>query len=191
MIKKLNHSIILGIFLAQTSIAAEEVATERGFAGLKFGVGLSLTHDLGENNRVGSASLVNGIVRVDDENNDIARIMLESHYFFKQSKPFTLFNSNVKVPSEQWGRGPFVAIQPGTDEVIEAISLGMMWGFKKSPNPADKRSWNIGIGAVVDPNVKVLGDGISENVALPTGETGIRYKDKSQWGLMLLTSFSF
>lgn len=66
-------------------------ADSTDFTGLGFGVGLSLTVDTGSNDRVKSASLVNGIVRVEDEDNAIARIMFESHYFFdpKGAMPIT------------------------------------------------------------------------------------------------------
>lgn len=164
---------------------------QREFAGLNFGVGLSLTHDLGGNDRVDSASVVNGIVRVDNEDNDIARIMLESHYFFTPKRPFW-FNSNIV--ESQWGWGPFVALQPGTNEIIEAIGLGVMFGFKRKKDEngeKDTSSWNIGLGLVVDPNVKVLGDGIEENKPLPSGETEVRFKEKSQWGALIISSFSF
>lgn len=173
---------------AESAESASNTVAQRQFAGLNFGVGISLTHDLGKTDRVESASVVNGVVRVDNENNDIARIMLESHYFFTPKKQFRL---NPNMAANQWGWGPFVALQPGTDEIIEAVALGVMWGFKRNDNPKDTSSWNIGIGAVVDPNVRVLGDGIEEGKPLPSGETEIRYKEKSQGGVLILTSFSF
>jgi hypothetical protein len=39
-------------------------------------------------------------------------------------------------------------LQPGTDEIIDAIGLGVMFGWKR--RNASKGSWNIGIGRVVD-----------------------------------------
>jgi hypothetical protein len=74
------------------------------FAGLKFGVGISFTLDSGDNDRVSEASLVNGIVRVDDEDNGRARIMLESHYFFTPDWRWTGLDKGV------WGVGPFVSL---------------------------------------------------------------------------------
>ena len=162
---------------------------QESFAGLNFGVGLSLTHDLGDNDRVGGASVVNGIVRVNDENNHVARIMLESHYFFSGKKSLNVWGTDIEVEPERWGVGPFVAVQPGNDEIIEAIGLGIMWGFKKDRD--DDSSWNIGIGAVVDPNVQVLGKGIENNQRLPEGETEIRFREKSQIGALVLVSFGF
>lgn len=77
--------------------------------------------------------------------------------------------------------------------MIQAIALGVMVGFKRNDKPDDTSSWNIGIGAVVDPSVKVLGDGLEVNAPLPAGENEkeVRLQDKSQWGVVVLTSFSF
>jgi hypothetical protein len=63
-----------------------------------------------------------------------------------------------------------------------------MMGWKKSDQTS---SWNIGLGLVADPNVQTLGDGLSENKPLPGNETVIRYKETTQYGLMLLFSTSW
>jgi hypothetical protein len=54
----------------------------------------------------------------------------------------------LKIPKKTFGFGPFVSLQPGTDEIIDAIGLGVMFGWKR--RNASKGSWNIGIGRVVD-----------------------------------------
>ena len=115
--------------------------------------------------------------------------MLESHYFFKPERDF----ARGLVKRGQWGMGPFVAIQPGTDEIIEAFALGWMWGFKRVENPAipDNSSWNIGVGAVVDPNVRILGAGFDRNMPPPGSETQVRFREKAQLGVLVLVSFSF
>ncbi len=167
---------------------SEENDTKRNFAGLNFGVGLSLTHDLGSRSRVSDAIVdENNIVRVAKDQNDVARVMGEAHYFFKPKKEGKSFLN--LTPAGEWGHGPFVAIQPGTEEIIEAIGIGWMAGFRRPEKLND--SWNLGIGYVVDPSVKVLADGMEENKPLPAGETQVRLKETSQGGLFLLASFSF
>ena len=54
-----------------------------------------------------------------------------------------------------------------------------------------KDSFNIGIGVMMDPSVKILGDGISENQPLPLGETTVRTKETSQWGVLFMVSYNF
>ncbi|NNE62569.1 MAG: hypothetical protein HKN34_00675 [Gammaproteobacteria bacterium] len=164
------------------------VNSGRDFAGINFGVGISLTHDVGSNDRVESASLDEaGVVRVSKDQNDIARVMLETHYFFEPDSGGKSFLG--MTPAGKWGHGPFVALQPGTDEIIEAIGLGWMVGFRRSDSGSD--SWNLGLGYVVDPSVQILGEGVEENQVLPSGETQIRYKETSQGGVFIMASFTF
>ena len=189
--KMMKINILLAALLMVYSFSKAAFAQEPGsFAGLHFGVGISLTHDLGGNDRIESASLDgNGIVRVSKDQNNVARVMLESHYFFKPKKDGMSF-LGLRPPGT-WGYGPFVALQPGSSEIIEAIGLGLMVGFLRGDEEDTNSSWNLGIGYVVDPSVKILGDGIEENKALPAGETEVRFKETSQGGLFLLASFAF
>ena len=163
--------------------AEAKAKAKEDFGGINFGVALSLTIDTGNHGRVENAEVVNGLVRVTEEHNDIPRIMLETHYFFFPNKCFFGHKNGM------WGIGPFVGIQNGSTEIIESIGAGLMIGFRRSEKVSD--SFNIGIGFVVDPSVKILGDGIEENQPLPTGETQIRYKKTSQWGALIMISYAF
>lgn len=150
---------------------------QREFGGINFGAGLSLTFDTGHHDRVKEAIIDEaGIVRVTEESNFVPRIVLESHYFFPDAE-------------QKCGYGPFVAIQPGTDDIINAIGFGFMVGFRK--DSLTNQSWNIGVAFVIDPSVKVLGDGVIENNPLPSGETQIRFLTKEQAGIMFVASFAF
>ena len=151
------------------------------FHGLSWGAGISVTFDLGGLERINDAEVVAGVVRVNDEDDVRARIMLESHYFFTPGAKFGL-------EAGDWGHGPFVAIQPGTDDIVEAAALGWMVGFRQG---GSDRSFNIGLGIAVDPNVRTLGDGIERNQPLPVGETAVRYREEAQYGVVLLFSQSF
>ncbi|NWG92413.1 MAG: hypothetical protein HXY21_07875 [Parvularculaceae bacterium] len=172
----------------------------QNFAGLNFGVGISSTFDLGRNDRVTEAEVVAGLVRVTDQDNVRARIMLESHYFFVPRPDCSDRNTRhqkVKLAGlaanscsqTEWGVGPFVALQPGTNEIIEAIGMGVMVGFKRSRDSSN--SFNIGVGIVYDPNTRTLGPDIIDGQPLPAGETEIRYLEQDQVGLLVLSSFSF
>ncbi|RWX47009.1 hypothetical protein H206_03112 [Candidatus Electrothrix aarhusensis] len=161
----------------------ETVVNTELLGGFNFGIALGLTMDIGSNERVESAEVVNGIVRVTKEENDVPRIMLETHYFF--TPDYELLNHD----QGEWGIGPFVGIQNGSNEIIEYIGAGVMLGFRRTSESTD--SFNIGIGVVLDPSVKILGDGIEENQPLPTGETAVRYKETSQLGLLAMISYGF
>lgn len=140
-----------------------------------FGIGVSFTVDTGGDDRVKSASIVDGKVRVTDEENGIPRIVLEVHNFFWDYG--------------KWGHGPFVAVQPGGDDIINAIAVGWMAGLKYSKK--SKRSFNLGIGFAADPNVQVLGEGIETNQPLPGNETEIRFKEETQYGFIFMFSTSW
>ena len=171
--------VLINVVFATTVFADshEKGKGKMDYEGLGFGVGISLTIDSGgDKDRVKSASVINGIVRITDENNTPARIMLESHYFFTSK-------------DGNFGHGPFVALQPGSNEIIEAIALGYMWGFKRDSPKGSSDSWNIGLGIVVDPNVQTLGDGIEPNEPLPTGDS-LRFKEETETGLLIMSSFS-
>lgn len=188
---KICFALSICLLLSTTESFAQNGSSEtpeREFAGINFGIGISLTHDTGSNDRVESAILDgNGIVRVSKDQNDIARVMLETHYFFEPDKGGRSFLG--LTPAGTWGHGPFVALQPGTDEIIEAIGIGWMFGFRR--NPTGSESWNLGFGVVVDPSVRILGDGVRENRVLPANEEQIRFKETSQVGYFLLASFSY
>lgn len=152
--------------------------------GLGLGVGLSFTWDTVDRERVTDAVIdANGIVRVNKKNNAIARIMLEGHY---------LFDFDEQSQGTR-GWGPFVAVQPGSENVINALGVGFMVAFRYSSE--SERSFNLGIGYSVDPNSKVLGDEFVENAPAPLGPDGkplaIRFQERDQGGFLALASFSW
>lgn len=154
--------------------------------GLGFGVGFSLTADIGKHNRVKGASKDSEKkVRVDSEQDVLPRFVLESHYFFPGPRGF------LGVPKENWGWGPFVAVEPGGDSLVNSVGAGLLVGWKRkndsqSRSPVD--SFNLGIGVSVDPSTQILGDGIIEG-SVYEGE--IRYKETHQIGIMGIFSAAF
>jgi hypothetical protein len=188
-----------------TSLAALKEKAESQFQGFGFGVAIGALIDTGKRDRIESANLdPNGIVRVERDSNTRANFLLESHYFFTPDYNFPVgfdipyIGPYLKwVEAGNWGHGPFVAVQPGSEDLIEGVGIGWMVGFKRAPLFGGNLptglgdSFNLGVGVLVDPSEKVLGDGITENSALPTGETVIRFKETSQLGALILFSYSF
>lgn len=169
----------------------KDLSDER-FAGFNFGVAMGVIIKAGKRNLVQTASLdPNGLVRIERDNDTTANLILESHYFF--TPDVHIFN----VEPKNWGIGPFIAVQPGTDNIIQSIGGGLMVGFKRASlmlkDVARDRgdSFNLGFGVMVNPNSKVLGDGIQKNQPLPGAETVIRLKTTTEMGYLVTFSYSF
>jgi hypothetical protein len=170
---------------------AKQTAQELLF-GLKFGAGVSLVSSLGRKHAIREAELdANKIVRIKAEDTSSVGYLLEAHYFVTPNYSFLGIDN---ITAGKWGIGPFVAVQAGSDKSLTGIGFGLMLGFKQLstiPPPVAGLSWNIGVGALYDPSVKVLGAGITANQPLPAGETTIRTTEVGGWGLMVMSSFNF
>ncbi len=67
--------------------------------------------------------------------------------------------------------------------------MGPMLAFR--PDTKSSQSFNLAIGPVMSPKVKVLGDGIEEGKPLPEGETEVRFKKENKFGYAILLSFTW
>ncbi|WP_230772659.1 hypothetical protein [Sphingomonas sp. Leaf4] len=188
---------------SQQGLAGNETGRQR-FGGIDFGIGVAFSYDLGNNDRVKEAEIVNGIVRVTHTENIRARLILESHYFFTpKSALFSNYTGancagytgypdqyeDCTSRRKTFGIGPFMAVQPGSDNIIDAIGAGVMLGFRRREEKS--ASFNIGIGVLYDVDTQILGEGFVENGAPPIGETQVRFRRQSQSGLLIMTSYSF
>jgi hypothetical protein len=178
------------------------------WAGLGWGLGIATNFDVG-GRRVNTASVINNVVRVEDNSNNVnVSFVLEAHYFFRDylfgfdgtdsctPRGRSLFNCT------ELAHGPFVAIEvgggssasPAANGPITGYAMGWMVGMRHPsliPGIASSTaSWNVGVGLRVSPNGKVLGDGLVANQALPAGDS-IRYKTEPRLGVMLVSTFSF
>ncbi len=193
--------------LDQQAIEAKEAATSgtQNFGGIDFGIGISMTYDLGKNERVRDATIVDGIVRVTHAENVRARVVLESHYFFTPTLGATRRKEaddycadvkhdpvqyrNCRSSLKDFGIGPFVALQPGSDKVIDAIGAGVMVGLRRGTDRAS--SLNFGIGIFYDVDTQILGNGFEDDQPPPGNEVEVRFRRQSQSGILFLSSFSF
>jgi hypothetical protein len=205
-------AIALSLMLSDAASAADKLkAIPAGldtpghvdWGGLGWGIGLAANFDV-TGARVGTATVVNNIVRIQDGSSNVnLGFVLEAHYFlrdyiFGNGLPITVCAAGsfcVEV-----AHGPFVAIEVGggTSSTISATgaptayALGWMVGLRHPNAPTLTQSWNFGLGLRVDPKAQVLGDGIVANQPLPVGEsTTVRFKTEPRVGVMLLSSFSF
>ena len=161
-----------------------------------FGAGIGVTIDTGTRSRIDDATVdVNGVVRVNKKSNNAARFFLEAHALSllkKDSKGTKVADSTAGERTPSRAFGPFAALQLGGDQVIQSLGAGLMYGWRGA-NPDAKGSFNFGLGYVLDPAVKVLGDEFKENQPAPKDAAGkplpIRYATKDKGAILLLVSF--
>lgn len=157
----------------------DKKGSEKVFGEFNLGAGLMAGFDIGGKTRVKKASIVNGVVRIEEESTVNIGVIAEVHRLF----------SHDSNDGNQWGWGPFVGlVLSGENNIVNAAALGVMVGFRPKN---EQKSLNIGVGALVSPSVQVLGDGISKNAPLPAGETEIRYKNETKYGVAVAVSFGF
>ena len=144
-----------------------------------FSVGLYANFDVGADRRVQSARLVNGIVRVEESNRAQLGIALQAHRLFAS-----------KSGKTAWG--PFVAVISNNNGAIASGAIGAVFAIApKTGFVAQQTSINFGVGVSVNPGSQVLGDGITANEPLPPGETEVRYKKVTLYGVLVTVSFGF
>ena len=149
---------------------------------LGFGVALSLQWNILKPNIVNDAAVdANGIVRVNTRSNTNAGFMLEMHYLMHQWK-------DNKV-----GTGPFVAVQPGTDQIISTVGAGWMIDWKVEPN--SRKGFGLGLGYAARPSAKTLGDEFVDGKPAPLGPNGqplpIRFETRDKGSILAVLSFTF
>jgi hypothetical protein len=204
--------------VAQIEGATETEEATKDFLGLEWGAGIGVMGSFGGDDAVEKASIINGVVRVEEEGDLRPQLFLEMHVFFskkardwrwyqrgkaasRMAEASDLDRKSIKddngasiTPDEPtmpdpplMGFGPFIALQSSDNEAIDALTLGVMWGFRKDPK--DSASLNVGIGLSFDPGVQVLGGGLKDGQG--TDETELRFKKEGQFGWVLMTSFTF
>jgi len=161
-----------------------------------WGVGLISNFAIGHKKPVKTAIIAaNNIVRVEEEEDVKYGLGLEFHKF--------LFSTSWKyAKTDLWtwalAFGPYVSVFPGNNNIIDSIGVGFVFGFiggrkqnDAKPSDRNKLSLNIGIGGYVDPSTQVLADGFEDNTALPSGETSVRFKKVTQYGVQGVLSFNY
>ena len=157
----------------------EDAQKERQLLDKYFGIGLYMNADLGRQKRVKNARVVGGVVRVDEDQSAQLGFLLEAHKFL-----------NSLNTIKKWVHGPFVGVVTNGQSGVDGGILGYMWGA--SPDgKANTQTLNIGIGLSVTPRAQVLGDGIRNGEPLPPGETEVRFKQTTLYGVSFVVSFGF
>jgi len=149
---------------------------------LGFGVALSLQWNVFTPNIVNDASVdANGIVRVNTRSNTNAGFMLEMHYLVHQW-------SGNKI-----GTGPFVAAQPGSDQILSAVGAGWMIDWKV--DATSRKGFGLGLGYAARPSSKTLGNEFVDGKPAPVNASGqplpIRFETRDKGSVLAVLSFTF
>lgn len=162
---------------SQLSQEDKDKSEQITFLDLKWGLGLGVS--LSEDDVVDDAEIVAGIVRAKSSQKEQPRLLLEYHKFFWCNDGGT--NGNQ-------GCGPFVAVAATDKKVLSGVGFGVMYGRRLA---GQSEGFSVGVGGMLDANVKGLADGFEENQPPPAGETVPRYKTESRWSGVLFVSRTF
>lgn len=156
-----------------------EAENELTFKGMKWGLGLGWS--ISDGDVVEDAALVNGVIRATVTRNEQAKVILEGHHYIACDR-------NGK--NGQRGCGPFVGVVADSDDVLDGVALGWMFGFK-SKKPQTDNGFSIGIGALLENDVRDLADGFHDGEPLPAGETEIRFIEEGRFSLVVFATRTF
>jgi hypothetical protein len=131
-------------------------------------------------NRVASANVVNGIVRVSNDQNISISVLSGITHFWPTNNP----DVNWGI----FGAGGFNQSTGGAG-TFGAFALGGALDFEKAK--INSYPMDVYFGVTFTPNTQVLGDGIQANRPLPSGETEVRYKTTTAVGLLLAIGTHF
>jgi hypothetical protein len=144
---------------------------------LGFGIALAFRFNVLRPDLVSAASIdAAGIVHVVTRANAHPGFMLESHYLF------------WKNASGKFGSGPFVAAQPGTDQIIDAIGAGWMIAWKVNDSG---KGFGLGFGYASIPAAQVLGAGFADGKQAPPGATSVQFQTRDKGSILIVNSFTF
>lgn len=155
-------------------------AADRRFQGLSWGVGFGVSYAFDD--IVSEAEIVNGVVRSVENETQQARIVLETHRYLG-----CLGGDPQKVKR---GCGPFGVVTTGADDILAGVGFGFMYGWK-APDEEKGTGFSVGIGAVLDNEIRALADGFDDGKPLPSGETEIRFETEARWSALMFFTRTF
>lgn len=157
----------------------DQLEGKKSFLGQNFGIGFGISFY--DDEIVDDADIINGVVVAKSKKKEEARVLLEFH---------ALIACNNNRKSADFGCGPFAAIAAKDNDILGGVGLGWLWSWRnKSTN--NGTGFSVGIGAIVDNDVKDLADGFKVGLEPPQGETSIRYTDETKVSYLLFISNSF
>lgn len=153
-------------------------AAENKFLNLNWGLGFG--YSFAFDDAIDEATIVDGVVRVTSSKKEEPRVVLEFHRYFW---------CNDRGRDGTKGCGPFIALAAKDNNVLGGVGLGFMYGRKAAAG--DSEGFSVGIGVILDRDVKDLGEGFEPNQPPPGSETAVRFESKSRWGALLFVTRTF
>ena len=155
-----------------------------------------------------------GVIRVDEASKARAGGVFEAHFFLKDIRKSWAEDSRLSKARLQGGlagqaavqgkivsdlaHGPTVLVELG-ENVVRSFGIGYLFSLRDLQRDVSGdtitytpvgTAFNFGIVGLMEPNVKVLGEGLKKNTALPAGDA-IRFDREPHYGVGLLFSWSF
>lgn len=156
-------------------------SAQASFMGMAFGVGVGVSFS--EDEIVSEAELSpDNLVVATKTESQLPRVVFESHYYG--------FCHSGKCNAGVFGIGPYFAIVAKSEKLISAFSAGVMFGWRSS-KPEASAGFSVGVGALLDSEVKSLASGFQAGKPLPEGETQIRFEEKSRWSALIFFTRTF
>jgi hypothetical protein len=156
----------------------KQAESEVEFMGLSWGLGFGFSFSSDE--LVDDAEVVNGVVRMKSQKKQQPRAVMEMHKYFWCNKGYT---------DGKRGCGPFIAVAATADDVLSGVGFGFMYGYKRGAD--ESGGFSVGVGAILDGNVKDLAEGFKVDQPLPPGETTVRFEDKARWSALVFATMTF
>ncbi len=167
---------------AATEVLSHESADDTSdyveFAGYRFGIGLAAIQF--DSPQIQDVEIVDGTVLVRKKQKVSPSVVFEAHNFF----------TGRGGGLADFGHGPFIAAAFADDDSKSLSKFGFGWmvGWKQ---PRSERSWNMGLGLLVDMDAMVLREGIEDgapttikvakDLTVRTDQTGLMLLFSSNW----------
>jgi hypothetical protein len=171
---------------------------------LGFGGGVAAIFTRGDR-EVGNAAVDSGgILRADFKSRDRIGGILEAHHLFgaryatsveKKAQITMAINENKVTPLTDFAAGIMVGAELG-ENALRSLGVGGVLSWRRfevdgTGKLTAKVAFNLGAMVLIEPNVKMLADGLRDGSALPTGLTEVRFKEESRTGFALFFSAGF
>lgn len=173
---------------AAASDSTKASPTISGFFGTGWSVGLAILKN--KQAVIGEATIAGNVVRANSSQTSTTELVVSRAFFLPNTSNKDKCGPVWLGTDGDYCLGGFVSAGiggQGSGQFIDMIGGGLLLGFGSRPTNQSQalKQHNIGIGYGRRFGIKTLGDGITRDAPLPTGETQIRYKNTDMSAVFL------